>query len=66
VFDIRATRLYSPHTMTKTIAQRIADMRQSRDERIKALRDRGWTMERIARFVGVTRQRVHQIIAGRK
>ena len=52
--------------MTKTIAQRIADMRQSRDERIKALRARGWTLDRIAQVVGVTRQRVHQIVAGRK
>jgi transcriptional regulator with XRE-family HTH domain len=49
--------------MTKTVQQRIADLRQSRDERIKALRAKGWTLERIARTCGVTKQRVHQIVA---
>ena len=34
-----------------------------RDKTIKRLRSRGWTMQRIADQVKITRQRVHQVLA---
>lgn len=37
--------------------------RRSRDARIRELDRQGWSLERIADVVGLTKQRVHQVLA---
>ncbi len=51
--------------MSTSYAKQMAQWRKRR-ERMIALRDKGETMERIGQLVGCSKQRVHQILGGRK
>ena len=42
--------------------QRIAQAHQVRRVKMVVLRDAGWTLDRIGRRYGITRQRVHAIL----
>lgn len=39
---------------------------QKRREQAERLRKKGWTLEEIARDIGVSRQRVHQMLAAKR
>lgn len=49
-----------------TYQKEIGALTRKRDAEIVARRKRGETMQQIADAVGVTRQRVHQILTSRK
>lgn len=42
------------------VADQITTLRAERDDLIRALRDHGWTLERIAQHAGITAQAIHK------
>lgn len=44
------------------IADQLTTLRAERDDLIRALRDSGWTLQRIAQHAGITAQAVHKVL----
>lgn len=42
------------------VADQLTSLRAERDDLIRALRDHGWTLERIAQHAGITAQAIHK------
>ena len=45
--------------------RRLVAIRKARKKEMAALLNRGWTLQRVADHYGLTRQRIHQIVAGK-